>query len=397
MISSPRESVLFTSKELGGVQIRNRFIRAATSETMATDEGQITEDLILLHVNLTKGGVGLTILGHAYVHPRGQASVRQTGMNRDDFIVDLERLTEAVHENDGKVFAQLNHAGSQTAVGGIEPVAPSEGRNPVYGKIARALNSDEIEDIIDSFGQAARRAREAGFDGVHIHGANGYLISEFSSPYTNKREDEWGGDAERRSRFLLEIYRAVRKAVGADFPVTLKMGVVDSFADGLSVEESCARAKKLEKLGLNGIEVSLGVMNSYLDNVRKYVAVDGKRALGDLLFHRVFSKPEKQAYYGKFAALMRNAVKIPIILAGGFRSTEVMENVVESGIADFVAMSRPFIREPDIVNQIFAGRKGLVDCTSCNLCLDHDGKNTLKCWRKNKIDLLRVLVERISG
>jgi 2,4-dienoyl-CoA reductase-like NADH-dependent reductase (Old Yellow Enzyme family) len=397
MVSSSGVSILFTSKQIGRVQLRNRFVRAATSETMANDDGRITDDLIRLHVNLAKGGVGLAILGHAFVHPGGRASLRQTGMNRDDFVPDLKRLTAAVHENGGKVFAQINHAGSQTGVEGVEPVAPSESRNPVYGKIARALSREEIEKMIDLFGQAARRVREAEFDGVHIHGANGYLISEFSSPYTNKREDEWGGDAERRSRFLFHVYEAVRKAVGPDYPVTLKIGVVDSVTAGLTAEESCARARKLEEMRLDGIEVSLGVMNSYLDNVRKYVAVDGGRAFGDLLFHRMFSEPGKQAYYVPYAEQMRKAVKIPIIIAGGMRSTDVMEGVIESGAADFIAMSRPFVREPDIVHQISEGRRGLVDCTSCNLCLDRDGRNELKCWRKNRVDLLRVLVERLSG
>jgi 2,4-dienoyl-CoA reductase-like NADH-dependent reductase (Old Yellow Enzyme family) len=396
MISSST-SVLFTAKQIGQVQIRNRFVRAATSETMATNEGQVTDDLIQLHVNLAKGGVGLAILGHAFVHPSGKVSERQTGLHNDDFVRDLKRLTSAVHESGGKIFAQLNYAGSQTDADGVEPVAPSESHNPVFEKTARALKPDEIERIVGYFGQAARRVREASFDGVHLHGGNGYLISEFSSPNTNKREDEWGGDAERRSRFVFEVYRAVRKEVGSDFPITLKMGVVDSVSPGLTTEESCARAQKLEEMGLDGIEVTLGVMNSYLDNVRQYVAVSGGRAFGDFLFHRVFSEPGKQAYYVPYAEQMRKVVKIPIIVAGGMRSTDVMEHVIQSDAADFIAMSRPFIREPDIVNKISMGRKGLVDCTSCNLCLDRDGRNALKCWRKNRIDLLRVLIDRISG
>jgi 2,4-dienoyl-CoA reductase-like NADH-dependent reductase (Old Yellow Enzyme family) len=395
MVSSSNTSILFTSKQIGSVEIRNRFVRAATSETMATEDGRVTDDLVRLHVDLAKGGVGLAILGHAFVHPGGRASRRQTGLQSDEFVPDLKRLTSAVHENGGKIFAQLNHAGSQSSV--EEALGPSESRNPIYGKIARALDPEEIEEIIDLFAQAARRVQEAGFDGVHIHGANGYLISEFCSPYTNKRDDDWGGDAERRDRFLLQVYGAVRKAVGSDFPITLKMGVADSVSPGLSTEESCARAKKLEEIGLDGIEVSLGVMNSYLDNIRKYVAVDGRRAFGDLLFHRVFSQPEKQAYYVQYAEIIRKSVKIPLIIAGGMRSTEVMERVIETGVADFLAMARPFIREPDIVNQIAGGRRGLVDCTSCNLCLDRDGRRALKCWRKNRADLLRVLVEKISG
>jgi 2,4-dienoyl-CoA reductase-like NADH-dependent reductase (Old Yellow Enzyme family) len=390
-------SGLFEPKRIGTLELKNRFIRSATSETMATEDGRVTDALVRLHTDLAKGGVGLAILGHSFVHPSGRASPRQTGLHNDDFIQDLKRLTSAVHGCKGRIFAQLNHAGSQTGVEGVQPVGPSAIPNPIYGRMAKALSREEIEEIVDWFAQAARRVREANFDGIHIHGANGYLISAFCSPYANKRNDEWGGDAERRGRFLFEVYAAVRSAVGSDLPVTLKMGVADIVWPGLSVEESSTRAKKLEEEGLDGIEISCGIMSSYVDNVRKYVAVGNRGALSDFLFHRLMREPGKQAYYLPFAERMRKSVEIPLILAGGLRSTDVMESLIQTGVVDFLAMARPFIREPDIVNQIAAGRQGLVDCTSCNICLERDGIYALKCWRRKRTDLVRVLIDRMIG
>lgn len=238
---------------------------------------------------------------------------------------------------------------------------------------------------------------EAGFDGVHIHGANGYLVSEFASPVTNRREDHWGGSPERRDRFPLEILRAVRRAVPEEFPVTMKIGFVDAVPNGLTLEESVARCGVLVDAGLDAVEVSCGLMQAPTDSAATYVAVDRERAVRDWLFHRVLSSAGPEAYFRPWAEAVRRSVDTTIILVGGMRTTETMRAVLASGSADFVALARPLIREPDLVGQIAGGREGRVDCTSCNLCLIHEGHHSLRCWRVPRRRLLQHLGYKLTG
>jgi 2,4-dienoyl-CoA reductase-like NADH-dependent reductase (Old Yellow Enzyme family) len=182
-----------------------------------------------------------------------------------------------------------------------------------------------------------------------------------------------------------------------DFPVTMKIGFADASEDGLTVGESVDRAGKAVALGIDGIEVSIGVMQAPTDSANTYVAVDRKRALQDWLVHRLFASPNPEAYFRPWAKQLKQSVDTPVMLAGGMRATETMSEIVSSGDADFVAMARPFIREPDIVAQIAAGRTGRVDCTSCNLCLRHEGHHSLRCWRTPRRRLLQHAVYRFSG
>ena len=183
---------------------------------------------------------------------------------------------------------------------------------------------------------------------------NGYLLSQFNSPYANRREDRWGGDPQKRARFILEVFRAVRQATGADFPVTARLGVADVVEGGLSLPDGLAIARQLAAEGLDGLEVTYGVMTSYRENIRPYAGVNRWRAIADGMLHRSFSRPVAEAYYRPFARAAKAAVDIPVILVGGLRSTQMMDDIVRSGDADFLAMARPFVREPDLVNKIAA-------------------------------------------
>ena len=376
-----------TPGRIGGLQLRNRLVRAATSETMATAEGEVTDELIRLYTELAKGGAGLLITGHAYVDPRGQCSPRQIGVYADHLVPGLRRLTGAVHAHGGLIFAELSHAGSQSVMPDIEPVAPSVTRNEIFGRAAREMSEDDIQAVIAAFAEAARRAAQAGFDGVHLHGGNGYLIAQFSSPYTNRRDDPWGGDAARRDRFFLAVYEAVRRAVGPGFPVSARVGIADSIEGGLVMEEGVARAAALAACGLDAVEVSYGVMRSYLANIRPYVGLDVGRALQDWVLPRLWTEPAPEAYYRPFARAVKAVAQVPVILVGGLRTTDTMADVLRSGDADLLAFARPFVREPAFPNALRAGRTGTVDCVSCNICLAHDGFDPLKCWRKNAADL----------
>ncbi|MCY3926614.1 MAG: NADH:flavin oxidoreductase [bacterium] len=366
---------------IGSLDIPNRIVRGATSETMASPSGVIYDSFVELYRRLAEGGAGLALTGHMYVDPRGQASANQTGIHDDRVIPALRRATEAVHEAGGRIFAQIGHCGSQTMMSAIVPVAPSPVPNAMYTIQPEELSDGEIRSLVEAFGAAARRAAEAGFDGIHIHGGNGYLISEFCSPHANTRDDRWGGDAERRSRFFFEVAEAVRSAVGSDLPVTARLSVEDSVEGGLQRDESLARARGLAERGIDGFETTYGVMRSYFENIRPYVAVGRAQAWRNLLVQRARQPAGAEAYYRPFARAVKEASGLPVILVGGVRTTETMTDILASGDADFLAMARPFIREPDLVRKLEAGRTGGVECVSCNMCLAHDGYDPLQCWR----------------
>ena len=368
---------------IGSLEIPNRIVRGATSETMASPSGVVYDSFVELYRRLAEGGAGLLLTGHMYVDPRGQASANQTGIHDDKVIPALRRATDAVHEAGGLIFAQIGHCGSQTMMSSITPVAPSPVPNAMYTIQPVELTTEEVSGLVRSFGAAAARAAEANFDGIHIHGGNGYLISEFCSPHANTRDDEWGGDAERRSRFMVEVYDAVRSAVGDDLPVTARLSVEDSVEGGLQREESLQRARLLTERGLDGFETTYGVMRSYFENIRPYVAVGRAQAWRNLLVQRARQPAGAEAYYRPFARAVKEASGLPIILVGGVRTTQTMSEILASGDADFLAMARPFIREPDLVRKLEAGRTGGVECVSCNMCLAHDGFDPLQCWRDN--------------
>jgi 2,4-dienoyl-CoA reductase-like NADH-dependent reductase (Old Yellow Enzyme family) len=388
---------LFRPGRIGTLQIRNRIVRAATSESMATVAGEVTSQLERLYATLAANDVGLIITGQLYCHRRGKYAVGQTGIDHDGLVAGLRRLADGVHAAGGTVFAQLAHAGSQTRVPGEVPLAPSPVPNPLTGAEVEAATAEELREKVAAFGAAAERAVAAGFDGVHIHGANGYLISEFSSPVTNRRTDDWGGSPRGRDRFALEVVRAVRAAVGPAFPVSMKLGFADSMAGGLDQREGVDRAARLAAAGLDAIEVSCNLMRAPSDSAHQYVAVDRRRAVTDWLLHRVASGPAAEAYFRPWAASLRAATDVPIILVGGMRSAATMRDVLRSGDADFVAMARPFIREPDLAAQIARGRESVFDCTSCNLCLMHEGHHSLQCWRVPRRRLLQHAAYRLAG
>jgi 2,4-dienoyl-CoA reductase-like NADH-dependent reductase (Old Yellow Enzyme family) len=366
---------------IGRVALKNRLVRAATSETMATADGGATADLVRLYADLARGGAGLIITGHIYVEPRGQYEPRQLGLDRDSRIGPLARVTDAVHRHDGVIFAELSHAGSQSLIADIVPLAPSVVPNAISARPPVEMSDADVEKVIADFAAAAERAKRAGFDGIHLHSGNGYLLAQFNSPFTNRRDDRWGGDRQRRARLLVEVLRAVRRATGADFPITARLGMADTVPGGLTLEDGVAMARQLAAEGLDGLEVTYGVMTSYRENIRPYAGVGPRQALADGMLHRSFARPVPEAYYRPFARAAKAAIDIPVILVGGIRSTQIMDDIIRAGDADFLAMARPFVREPDLVNKIARGRRGPVDCVSCNICFLHEGIDPLRCWR----------------
>lgn len=351
-------SILFTPIFIGPVKINNRFVRSATHDFLAEEDGSISERQIELYRNLSRGGVGLIITGHAYVHPTGKASPRQIAVDDDRFIPGLRRLAAAVHESPAKIFLQLSHAGRQTKekICGCQPLAPSAVYEPTYKVMPREMSEKEIEEIIQAFVMAACRAKEAGFDGIQLHCAHGYLLSGFLSPYTNRRRDRWAGTLENRTRIIREILVRPRPFLGPDFPIIIKLNSTDYLPGGLEIEEAVEVAKCLARDGLDGIEVSGGSAESGRGSMWP-----GTRS------------KEEEGYFVPAAARIKKAVNIPVIGLGGLRTLEVMEKMVSAGLVDMVAMSRPFIREPDLVSKFFHGQALAANCISCNKCFNPRG------------------------
>jgi 2,4-dienoyl-CoA reductase-like NADH-dependent reductase (Old Yellow Enzyme family) len=357
-------SILFEPHAIGKLTLKNRFIKSSTLESMAGPDGEVTPAMLDFYEATARGGVACIFLGHAFVHPLGKASPKMTGVHDDRLIPGLRSLAEVIHRHDCYVFAQLNYGGSRVEKECAEPVGPSPVVNPSTGLLARELKTSEIWEIVHAFGRAAARVREAGLDGILIHGAHGYLASLFTSPFTNHRTDEWGGDAQRRFRFLDEIYRSIRKAVGNDFPVAIKLGIKDDTEEGLSLEEGADTAARLARIGIDTIEISAGVATKAIANRSNIRSI------------------EQEAYFLPYAKAVRPKVgQLPLSLVGGLRSPRLMEEIVTAGWTDFVSLARPFICEPDLVNKIREGRWGPVSCTRDDRCRAGMGKEGLRCRR----------------
>ncbi len=346
-------SVLFEPTQIKGVRLENRFVRSATWEGMATEDGACTPRLLELMVALAEGGVGLIMTSHAYVSKEGQASPWQLGIHQDEMVRGLGEMVREVHARGGRIFAQVAHGGvlANPQLSGLEPTGPSRVEELV-SHAHREMSIEDIQKVIEAFGLAASRAKEAGFDGVQIHAAHGYLLSQFLSPAFNRRKDGYGGRWENRARALMEVYGSVRGAVGEDFPVMVKMNSQDYLDGGLSLDESTRVAEMLSEAGVDGIEVSGGTLLS-----------------GKFIPSRLgISSPEKEGYFQDAARAFKGRVAVPIILVGGIRSYEVARRLVEGGVVDYISMSRPFIREPGIVKRWKAGDTRRADCISDSKC-----------------------------
>jgi 2,4-dienoyl-CoA reductase-like NADH-dependent reductase (Old Yellow Enzyme family) len=391
---------LLEPARLGPLELRNRIIRAGTGESMGDPSGLVGDDYVELHRALARGGVGLSFTGHMFCHPRGRYGMLQGGIHEDGVIPGLRRVTDAVHREGGLIFAQIAHAGSQSMMPGNRPLAPSAVPNVMTGRQVDDATEDEIQEAVAAFAAAAGRAMEAGFDGVHIHGANGYLIAEFRSPLTNRRSDGWGGSAQARERFPLEVVRAVRAVVPPDKGLTMKLGFLDMVEDpgGLDTPTAVAGAAAFVEAGLDGIEVSSNLMSDYVSaSIKPYVAVTRRRAAEDLLLHRLHKGPEEEAYFLPFARALRGGVDTSVILVGGLRRLATMETLVAGGEADFISLARPLIREPDLVRRLASGEQTRPACVSCNICLMHDEHHALRCWRTPRRRLVEHALYRLRG
>jgi len=342
---------IFSEGHIGQMLVPNRLVMAPMDTNFADYEGKVSEKMLAYYETRAKGGVGLVIVENSQIEgPRGKNTIRQLCVSDDRFIPGLKRLVYAIHKYDIPAVLQLHHAGRQTTreiTGGLQPVAPSPVPCGHMKERPRELALDEIEEIEDRFAKAAVRAREAGFDGVEIHGAHGFLIGQFMSPYTNKRKDAYGGDFEGRMRFPLQIIEKVRAAVGPDFPVLFRFSVDEFIKGGINLEEGKKIAVRVEAAGVDALDVSAGIYESLMTILEPMSYKEGWRVY--------------------LAKAVKEVVSIPIVAVGNIRYPETVENILLTGEADFVAMGRALIADPQWPKKAYEGKtREIRYCISCN-------------------------------
>ena len=326
---------LFEQSEINGMVLANRFVRAATWEGLATDDGGSTSKLVDLMARLAAGGVGLIITGHTYVRPDGQHSPWQLGIYKDELIPGLQSMTRAVHDQNGKIVLQLGYGGAYLSKSRVRKMAVRD-----------------IQALVTAYGTAAHRAKTAGFDGVQIFAAHGFFLSQLLCPRYNDRSDAYGGAIENRARALLEVLASVRAHTGDDYPVLVKLNSRDFVESGLNLQDSIRVAKWLAEGGMDAIELSGGLLNN-----------------PNIMQSKIDTAAD-EAYFQNEARAFKEKIEVPLILVGGIRSFDVASRLVAEGVADYISMSRPFIREPELINRWKAGELREAECISCNNCFE---------------------------
>jgi 2,4-dienoyl-CoA reductase-like NADH-dependent reductase (Old Yellow Enzyme family) len=346
---------LFETTTLNGMQLANRFVRSATWEGLATSEGYATEALTSLLVDLAQGKVGLIITSHACVSPSGLAAPGQLGIYTDGHVPPLKTMVDKVHAAGGKIALQVSHGGRYALK---SPDAVRIGPSTIESKgevQCREMTESEIDSMVSHFAQAAQRAKAAGCDAIQIHAAHGYLVSEFLSPYFNKRTDRYGGSIANRARFLLNIVRAIRDEAGNTFSLLVKLNSQEFLEGGYTVEDMLSAASFLQDAGVDAIEMSGG---HHVDGVfGKYFPA-----------RPVKSGAEERPYYLDEARRYKERIRVPLMLVGGIRSIEWATRIVAEGYADYVSLCRPLIREPGLIARWQSGDTAKATCISDNGC-----------------------------
>lgn len=360
---------LFEKTTLKNIDMKNRFIRAAFWENLADDKGHMTPELFKVYEELAEGGVSTIITSYAFVTKDEQPNPGMMGIYDDSFIAEYKELTDMVHKNNANIIMQLAYGGSQT---GLTPpskviLGPSAIENEVSKVTPKEATKEDLKFLVKSYVDAAIRVKKAGFDGVQLHVAHGYLLNQFLCPHYNQRTDEYGGSIENRARVIFEIYEEMRKAVGNDYPILLKINSEDCMEDGLTCEDSLYVSKKLAELGIDAIEVSGGtasdinVLNNNLSFARAKIAT-GK---------------DKESYFKEYATKLAEEVDVPVILVGGNRHLDVMEDLLNNTKIEYFSLGRPLTCEPDLINRWVSGDTSKPKCASCNKCFSTPGNRCI--------------------
>lgn len=317
-------SLLLEPMQVGNLTLSNRLVMPPMATSKAEVDGKVSQSILDYYKEKSEGGyISLIIIEHSFISPEGKASKNQMSVAEDSVVESLKELTQVIQSNGSKAVMQLNHAGgaaSKDIIGSV-PVGPSAVAHPRAGNMPRELTKEEIKGVVEAFRDAARRVKEAGFDAVEIHSAHGYLLNQFFSPLTNKRTDEYGGDVYNRIRIHLEVIKAVREAVGYDFPIILRLGASDYMEGGSTAEHSQIAAKEFEKAGVNILDISGG--------------------------HCGFSVPgiTGQGYFAPLTKAIKEVVTIPVIITGGITEAQAAEELLKEGKADLIGVGRAILQD----------------------------------------------------
>lgn len=398
-------SVLATPLGIGSMTVAGRLFKSATSETRATVGGFVTDELLAFYEPMVEADTPLIVTGNLYVSAQGKSADRQAGIDADDKIPGLREWTGLAHRRDVKMVAQLNHGGRQiarSAPGADRGVSASAVREPLYGTKPSPLRLDELPGVVESFAAAGVRAREAGFDGVQIHAAHGYLLSQFLTPHTNRRRDAYGGGLDNRVRLLVEVLRGLRARLGDDFPILVKMNGTDDlpFRKGATTEELVRVAVRLQDEGIDAVEVSRGhyeswpgmIQGRYRNFFRGSLTVGAGRHSSTMrkavglavapVVERVAERlrPPMEGFNLPQAELFRQALYVPVICVGGFHTKDGMEAAISSGKVDAVSAARAMIADPYLYRNVIQAAADRPVCGYCNGCIARFGGMPIDCY-----------------
>ncbi len=374
-----KQHKIFSPGKIAGLELKNRVIRAGCFEGMCQD-GQVTDQLIEHHRRVAEGGVAMTTVAYCSVSHDGRAFDHELWM-REEIIPDLKKLTDTIHKEGAAVSIQLGHCGffTSNSVIGKRPMGASPKLCVFTLSYCRAMTGRDIEEKIIDFANAAELAKKAGFDAVEIHAGHGYLLSQFLSPWTNKRKDEFGGSLENRLRFPVKVIEEVRKVVGLDFPILIKMNQTDGMAEGIQIKDAVIIAKAFEKAGASALIPSAGFtskvpflmlrgnlpIKEMSRNQEKMINKIGLKLFGRFMVPEHTYEP---MFLFEGAKLIREAVSIPVIYIGGVESKDDMIKARNAGF-EFVQIGRATIQDPDFVKKIESGEITKSDCDHCNRCV----------------------------
>ncbi|GAA0737290.1 NADH:flavin oxidoreductase [Clostridium oceanicum] len=351
---------LFEPTYIKDLKLKNRFVRSATWECMATEEGHLTDKLYKIYEDLAKNDIGLIITGYANIVKEEQPNKGMIGIYNDSFIDEYKKLTSLVHSYDSKIILQICYGGTKTKfnVENRTIFAPSSIAQRDTKVLGTEMTKEDIKYIIEAFAKASKRAYDSGFDGVEIHGAHSYLINQFLSPYYNKRKDEYGGNLENRMRFLTEICKKTRSLVSNNFKILVKLTATEFFQGGLTFDETKTICKRLESIGIDCLDISGNIHG-------KAKSMVGQKFDGLEL--------KKEGFFIEYAKIISNLVNIPVMTVGGFNDFNTMEDSLNSTNIDLFALCRPLIREPDLIKKWKKDPDYSCLCIRCSKCRHEDG------------------------
>ncbi|WP_291915066.1 NADH:flavin oxidoreductase [Limnohabitans sp.] len=402
MSESTKRNVLFDPLKIGGMSINGRIIKTATTETMSTEDGFVTDELVAFYEPYAEAGTPLIITGNFYTQRSGRVYKRMPGADHDDKIPGMKRIADIAHRHGSKICAQLSHAGRQVFQPGTndDPVSASAVSCKSSGIQPREMRIDEIRSFVDGFARAAERCKRAGFDAVQVHASQGYLLSQFLTPYTNRRTDAYGGSFNNRLRILLDILRAVRERVGASYPILIKLNGDDALPlrKGLKTPELVKIAQVLQDHGVDAVEISVGHYESGFPTIRgnfnqffdtllnegvgqeyprgKQRSMRLSKSILVAVCNRVW--PHSQGFNLAYAEQFKRALKIPVICVGGFSEADAMAKAIDNGQCDAVSIARAMIADPYLVRHI-RKKEPVTQCKFCSACLAHIGARALDC------------------